>query len=465
MKVSRCLDRLCRLPARRLGRTAIAWQCGAILLATGPMSAFGAETTPLGVSVSAQSVESGLAGNMSGLEASSRKRDPNKLGLPEMLTIVRATHPAVTSRQADVDATESSLLGAKLRFLPAPSFDRTDLSGQSASTVRLEQPLWTGGRLMAGLDGADAKAKISSAGLSETQLNLSLRTTTHYQSFVALTGRLGVVNDGLQRLTELRQMIENRSMAGTSAVQDVDLARSRIAQMQSDRAAILASRQSVLAQLSQLLGRRVSESDIDPTPAPLPSIDLASVENRALQTSPTVLKSRLNIDSASADEKYAQSAFWPTVSFRAEYQDGQYAGSLQPGSRWYMVVNYVPGAGLSSIADVAAAKARIRVAESDLETTGRDVLDKVQTEMDDYESARVRLPDLMRATQLSIGQIESSKRLFVLGRRSWLDLLNSVRELVIVHQQEVEAKALLMGSYYRLGLLAGDLYPSESSAR
>ena len=107
MKVSHCLGRLCRLPARRLGRTAIAWQCGAILLATGPMSAFGAETTPLDVSVSAQSVESGLAGNMSGLEASSRKRDPNKLGLPEMLTIVRATHPAVTSRQADVDATDA----------------------------------------------------------------------------------------------------------------------------------------------------------------------------------------------------------------------------------------------------------------------------------------------------------------------------------------------------------------------
>lgn len=394
-------------------------------------------------------------------EQAIRAGKPGAMGVQELLRIVRTTHPAVASRQADVEAADSSLFGAKLKFLPAPSIDRTDLSGNSATTARLEQPLFTGGRLMGGLDSAEAKAKISNANLSEVQLNLSLRTVTLYQQFVSQTGRLEVIDDGLQRLEALRQLIDNRSAAGASAEQDVELARSRIAQLQSERAAIQAQRQSVLAQLSQLLGRRLGERDLDPRPVQPSAMNLNNVNGRALANSPALMKSKFGIDAAKADEMLAQSALWPSIAFRTEYQNGQYEGSLQPGNRWYLVVNYVPGAGLSSIAEVSATRAKIRAAESEVDTTQREVLDRLQIEIDDYESARSRVPNLSLSTRLSKGQIESNQRLFVLGRRSWLDLLNSVRELVNVHQQEIEARAVLYGAYFRVGLIAGDLFPND----
>ncbi len=388
-------------------------------------------------------------------------KSSGKLGINDLLMIVRGTHPTVVTRQADIDAANSSLLGAKLRFLPAPSFDRTELKGNAASTVRVEQPLWTGGRLLAGLDSADAKAKISNAGLSEVQLNLGLRTATLYQQFVSQTGRLEVIDDGLRRLEELKQLIEHRAVAGASAEQDVELARSRMAQLQSERATILAQRQSVLAQLSQLLGQTLGVGDLDPRPAEPPALNLSGIDARTLANSPALWKSKVNVDAAKADEKLAQSVLWPSVAFRAEYQEGQYDGSLQPGNRWYVVVNYVPGAGLSSIAEVSAARSKIRAAESEVETVRRETLDRLQVEIDDYESARARIPDLALSTRLSKGQIESSRRLFVLGRRSWLDLLNSVRELVNVHQLEIEARSVLVGSHVRLALLTGDLFPND----
>jgi adhesin transport system outer membrane protein len=51
--------------------------------------------------------------------------------------------------------------------------------------------------------------------------------------------------------------------------------------------------------------------------------------------------------------------------------------------------------------------------------------------------------------------LASNRRLFVTGRRSWIDLLNSVREIAQAEQAEAEARAGSVGAYYRLGLLLG----------
>jgi hypothetical protein len=51
--------------------------------------------------------------------------------------------------------------------------------------------------------------------------------------------------------------------------------------------------------------------------------------------------------------------------------------------------------------------------------------------------------------------LASNRRLFVSGRRSWIDLLNSVRDIAVAEQAEAEVRAITVGAHYRLGLLLG----------
>jgi adhesin transport system outer membrane protein len=79
----------------------------------------------------------------------------------------------------------------------------------------------------------------------------------------------------------------------------------------------------------------------------------------------------------------------------------------------------------------------------------------VEAEWRDLESTQRRLPELQRSREGAVEVLSSNRRLFVTGRRSWIDLLNSVREIAQAEQAEAEARAGSVGAYYRLGLLLG----------
>ena len=53
--------------------------------------------------------------------------------------------------------------------------------------------------------------------------------------------------------------------------------------------------------------------------------------------------------------------------------------------------------------------------------------------------------------------LASYDRLFVAGKRNWLDVLNAARELTQVETSLADVEALVVASYYRLRLHGGEL--------
>lgn len=309
---------------------------------------------------------------------------------------------------------------------------------------------------MAGLDSAEAKARMSNANLTETELALSLRATSLYQNYLAIKNRISVLDNGIRRMQDLGDMITRRAQSGTSASADVDLAHSRIGQLKTERISAENNLRTTLSQLSQLTGETITVDTItSEIPAPT-RIDMEEIELRVMSAHPTLLRAQLDIDLATADKAMAKAVLWPTVSVRAEHQEGEYLGSQLAGNRVYVALTYTPGSGLASLTDISAASARIRSAEGELENKRRDLLDKLRAEQNDFETARLRQAELTRNSKLTADILDSSTRLFVLGRRSWLDLLNAVREMVSAQQQEVDNKALAYGANQRLRLWAGE---------
>ena len=53
--------------------------------------------------------------------------------------------------------------------------------------------------------------------------------------------------------------------------------------------------------------------------------------------------------------------------------------------------------------------------------------------------------------------VDSSLRLFTSGRRSWLDLINAVREHSQSELQLIDAQAALIGTSFKIQLVTGQL--------
>ncbi len=297
----------------------------------------------------------------------------------DLLHLVCSTHPLVSGRLADVDAAKLGRSSARMQFLPTPSVSTVRLDGRAATITGMNQPLWTGGRLTAGLDNANLKVELAQTGLSDSTQSLAMRTIGAYQQFVAQRDKRDSQRRNLQRLTDLGAMIERRVQQGLSAASDVSLARTRLAQARADLAVVDAQLQLALSQLGILAGRTFTEADIQletvPSVPPERTLDEWVTEVEAID--PSLQAARLQVLIADKEAEMAASSLWPMVSLRAEHQAGYYTGAQLPGDRVSLVLNYAPGAGWSAGVERDAARARARALREGVETARRDLRERI----------------------------------------------------------------------------------------
>jgi len=329
------------------------------------------------------------------------------------------------------------------------------MSGRSATVLRLTQPLWTGGRLTADLRLSELRELRSREAISEAQITLATRLTGITQAYLLNSGRRIAQERNVETLNDLLRMIERRSQAEVSATTDVNMVQTRLAQAQADLESFRSLEGSALAQLGSAIDRPLQPGALElPSIPPRPPM-LARLFERAVQDNPRIRLSEIDTRLAAIDIDRTRAAMWPTVSLRLEHQVGEYLGSAAPGNRVFVSMQYAPGSGLSLNSQINAAERHLAAVQRTAEADRREVTERVEAEWRDLESTLRRLPELQRTREGAAEVLASNRRLFVTGRRSWIDLLNSVREIAQAEQAEAEARAASVGAYYRLGLLLG----------
>jgi len=377
------------------------------------------------------------------------------LSVTQLIDLTIGSHPTLAAKLLDKQAAALGVSAARLNFFPTPSFQTDGLSGQYATVVRISQPLWTGGKLTADLSGAKLREERASADVADAALTLALKVVSLYQNYWVFTGRSEANEKNLQRLTELDDMMTRRQQAGVSAQIDLDLVNSRLAQGRADLLASNAGRQTSLDQLSQTVGRTLAASELSLSERPLQPMTLEDALS-GVSTHPGLRRSRIDERLLTNEIAVARAALYPTVSVRMEYQRGAYLGSLAAGSRVYVSLQQsLGGGGLASIAQLDAAQVRQSSAVQASEGVQRDLVDQSTADWVAFVADQKRWP-LLQATRKTSGDVlDSSRRLFVTGRRTWLDLLNSVREQGANEQMESEARIAVIADQYKLRLRAG----------
>ena len=401
------------------------------------------------------------------------------------------SHPTIAGKRSAQAAARADLDGAQWQRFPSLSAEVPTGSQETGGVVRIEQPLWSGGRIDAGIDAAGSRVDAAGAAIEEERLTLSLRVIAAYTEALRQTARVRSAEEGLAEHQRLLEMIRRRVVQSVSSQTDQRLAESRAYQAANDVSNARQALENALAQLSQLAGkpvRLVSNTGIG-VGEPLPDASLERVMRQAISYSPTL--QRLDYEAQAADSEITlqRSAYLPKVVLRVEKPTGGINADNR--TRAMLVLQAQPGAGLSAKAGVDAAVARregaraahdaalgvIRIFLLDdalhravfaaHDAAERDVRERFTLDWNEAEASRQRLGNAGEASTTSTQVFESYARQYVIGRKSWNDVLNAVREATQAQFALEDTRAQAIAASLRLaaqtGTLAGRTAPAASA--
>jgi adhesin transport system outer membrane protein len=115
--------------------------------------------------------------------------------------------------------------------------------------------------------------------------------------------------------------------------------------------------------------------------------------------------------------------------------------------------------GFSRFAAADAANQRMRASELQISAGERQLRDELQALLREYEAATLRLDGSQSAASAAQRVMESYMRQFTSGRRTWLDVMNAVREATSAEIDALDARIAAQSSLVRISLLSGRWTP------
>lgn len=398
-------------------------------------------------------------------------RPPAPPGIPEPLSaaalLAARNHPAVLAAEAEADALSADLRGARAGYYPRLTVEAlaatsgssfADRDGLALNAV-VEQPLWAGGRI----DGQVARARAGrDAGADRVraaQRRMLLQTVDAYESYLLADHRLAVLQASLAQHQTLLASIGRRVAQEISPLVDLTLGRSRAAQVEIDIAAARELRDNAQLRLFELTGS-AEVRPVAPSPAiiaMLPGEDVALAD--ALACDPDLGALGHAIEMAAADSDIARAQVWPQLL-------AQLSQNEITGARAALVVRMQLGNGVSQLAAIEGTEARQLRALAQFGEAERQAREQLRRDYIMVRAFDARIAAGELTANAAEELVASYQRQFVAGRRSWLDVMNGVREAASARMAEGDARIMtgmgvirILARTCRWQPLSGDIAP------
>lgn len=362
-------------------------------------------------------------------------------------------HPDIRARRDEQQAAVDRLEAARWGRFPGLSAEVETRSGGPQSVLRVEQPLWNGGRISSQIDVSQAQLGVAGATLSETQLDILQRSGGAFFDILRLEQRLKTALANEAEHLRLLEIIKRRVAAEVSPSTDETQAAARWRQAITERIQTLRQIDTARLLLAQLVGKPVAAL------MPPASIDMsrwteATLLEAAMRVSPERQRLVAQVDAADAQIGLAKSQIMPSLV--AGYQSR--LGTVPFGeerNRAYVAVQVQTGGGLSSLANVRAAVSQKTAAMDAIEAHDRRLTQSVRTSWTESLALREQVEPVRNLLIGSQEIVASYLRQFQVGRKNWLDVLNAQREKTQAEYSFSDLEYPLMLSSVRLLLQAG----------
>ena len=376
-------------------------------------------------------------------------------GLGAALNATLANHPALSGKQAEVQA--KAYIGDSVRAQRYPTLS-TELAASEddqPSTLRLRQPLWAFGRIDSNIAFADADVQAEQADLVRLRRQLLDQTAVAYARVQGSQARLRIAEDNVAALDRLYQQVLRREQGQLASTADVRLALARLAPARAQQERYQGELAVALTELRTLT--QVPVAADRPVPEALTLLpDAAALEDLALAESAEVLLKNQQVERARAEVKREDAAPMPTVYLQADryFNHPAFGSDNQVGVVFEASLD---GLGFAAAGRSNAADARLQAGMDELSSTRNEISRSVSSL---YTNRRAQ-QSLIEAYGQSVTELSeilaSYQRQYEAGQKAWLDVLNIQRELTEQRLQQLQAENDWLIYSLKLAALTGGL--------
>jgi adhesin transport system outer membrane protein len=217
-----------------------------------------------------------------------------------------------------------------------------------------------------------------------------------------------------------------------------------------------------IQKLSELTDTPLSSIELKKhmTGALIPSLSVDGLLANAQKYSPELQKAKAQALIARSNVKEKESALKPDIYVRAERQYGNYFSSTDTGAhnRIFLGMTSKFGPGFSSLTQISSAKYQDEASEFDVLAQQKLIREQVLNDLTVLQSIEQRVQAIEGALQASAAVFESFERQFNSGRKTWLDLMTVVRDVVQNEIQLADIRGSELQSSWRLRIVTSDSY-------
>lgn len=374
----------------------------------------------------------------------------------DLVSKVINNHPSVAMSKETIKSSQEGINSAMWQYFPTPSVELSKGSNSNQTVAKLEQALWTGGKLDANYNKALSSEKEALFELEEKKYKLIEMILTHSQNYVQAKYSKEALLSGLERLESFSSMIDRKITVGLSTIADKRLLESRLTQIKSDLISVEHKQKTALKQISLLLGEEITQINFTDNIA-LEGISTFELVSQIDEVNPTLHRYDEKIKSAIYEIDIQESSLYPTLTLAAEHRKGDiYTDNYNTSNNAvYLKLQSQFGAGLSSLSNIKQAKIELQRLKYEKQTTQNELVDTFWQDYNNMLVSKNKIGNSKLNKELSKEVFESNKRLFLADRKQWLDLVNSSKEVMDIDIALADSKAMYMISKYKVALISG----------
>lgn len=390
------------------------------------------------------------------------------MDLSALITQTINSHPTVQVEQNRLAIAETERSLAQQQYYPTFSisyenavqtrdFDINYQGDQQVTTFRLQQPLYTFGRLDAGLAKTQAQVDSQTMTIHEVQLQLAQAVLQAWGEWFAATLRSEAIDKSIATHERLKQSVTRRTDRGASSPSEVQLSVARLAQINAQAANTQLQIAAAKVKLEQYIGTRIPAQTTPKQFLKFAVQNTALMIQEALDNNPTLERFAADIRRSQAQAREDSASLKPEVYLRAEHQRGDFSTATPFQNRIFVGLQSNFGAGLSALDKLTLAQQRTEALKAEVNVVERQVIERVQLETTQLEILALRQTALELSLEANEGIAEAFNRQYLAGRRSWVEVMNTARELAQAELELADLKAAKVLSYWRLAFLVKGL--------
>ncbi|MFW5910643.1 MAG: TolC family protein [Thiohalospira sp.] len=344
---------------------------------------------------------------------------------------------------------------------PDPSF-------LTSTGVEVRYPLYTGGRVSAGIDGAESAREAAEFGHLRTREVIAYQTRRAYLAVQAAERGLAIAEDAVAAAREHAETTRRLVRDGRIVESDQLTAEVNLNEMEAKRDQAAERVHRARNQLRRVMGLDRNESlEV----AELPSMDetpelaeLATLQTEALDHRRDLRSLRAQKAAQMAQKDMEEAAYGPQFNLVASGNTyGE--GSAYDNTAWRAMaqVSYQLWDGGTASSKAAAARERAERVRAEIASREQEIRSEVRQAVDAIEMARTRLENSRGTVDRARENVAQVERRYGQGRTMLIDLLQAEGRLVKARNEVLGARQALQAGRLDLATAQGRLLEEDSS--